>query len=227
MVAIKSGSLFRLTLGHYGANMNFLQLCQRLRQETGIGESGPTSVTGQTGDMQRLVDWVNESWVRLQSSRKDWDWLWANASVSLLAGGNTVALPTSVDQIVEITHDGSPLKQMTYAEFREGFRTIGPGTPTAFAVRPDNKVVLNAITPTTLTLAIEYYAKPAYLSLNTDEPGLPERFHMLIVWMALNEYALFDEAPELSTKARTNTEQIYAELELDQTPAVSLPGALA
>lgn len=207
--------------------MNFLQLCQRLRQETGIADSGPSAVTGQTGDMKRLVDWVNESWVRLQSSRKDWDWLWANTTVTLLGGSNLVACPTAVDEIVEITYDGNALRHISYSDFREGYRTVGPGTPSVFAIRPDNKLIFNAQPDSSITLNVEYYAKPAYMSLGTDAPAMPERYHMLIVWMALIEYGLFDEAPELSQKGRVNYEQIFAELELDQTPEVSLPGALA
>lgn len=207
--------------------MNFLQLCQRLRQETGIADSGPAAVTGQTGDMKRLVDWVNESWIRLQSSRQDWAWLWANTSVTLTTGSHLVDIPTAVDKLVEITRDGAPLKQMDYADFRESYRTIGSGVPSVFAIRPDNKLIFNAEPTSDVTFAIEYYAKPSYFASGTASPALPERFHMLIVWQALLEYAMFDEAPELSQKAQVNAAQLYAELARDQSPELSLPGALA
>jgi len=52
--------------------MTFLQLCQRARQEAGITGAGPTSVLNQTGQLGKLVGWVDQAWPAIQLMRPDW-----------------------------------------------------------------------------------------------------------------------------------------------------------
>lgn len=207
--------------------MDFLTLCQRVRQETGIADSGPAAVTGQTGDMKRIVDWVNESWMRIQSMRPDWLWMWAVGNSSLTVGDETFTLPSAVESLSDVLVDGSFMQEIEYRDYRTLYRTVNEGKPTAYAVRPDGVVVFNAKPDLAYSIIYEYQSKPAYFTQNIDAPGMPERFHMLIVWHALAEYGMFDEAPELVQKARVNFENALAELVIDQTPAMKLPGTIA
>lgn len=55
--------------------MNFLGLVQRLRQEAGASGTGPLTTANQTGELQRLVNWINDAWLDIQSLRTDWDWM--------------------------------------------------------------------------------------------------------------------------------------------------------
>ena len=51
----------------------YLQLCQKLRQECEVGGTGPSAVTGQTGELARLVTWIADAYTELQ---QEYDWLW-------------------------------------------------------------------------------------------------------------------------------------------------------
>ena len=83
--------------------MNFLDLCQRLVQETGIADEGPATVTGQTGDMGRIVNWINDAWLKIQSIRADWNWAWSTGTSTLTAATNTVTLPATVETIKRVS----------------------------------------------------------------------------------------------------------------------------
>lgn len=69
--------------------MNFLALCRRAAQECGVasGQAIATAlptVTGATGSLARIVNWVNDAWGDIQCDHDDWDWM---RSSVLLGGG--------------------------------------------------------------------------------------------------------------------------------------------
>ena len=64
--------------------MNYLQLCQRLVQETGIADSGPANTAGQVGDYGRITFWVNDAWLKIQSMRANWHWMWGGGNRSVV-----------------------------------------------------------------------------------------------------------------------------------------------
>ena len=206
--------------------MNFLQLSQRLLQETGIADSGLTQVTGQTGDNKRLVDWINESWLRIQSARSDWNFMWANNTATTTVGSSLFTLPADVQTVIDFELAGSPIQFISWPIFRDLYRDLRDGQPTAYTVLPSGVVMFNATPDAQYAIDYEYFKIPAYMSANTDVPSISERFHMLIVWGALLEYALFDEASELAQKAQMNYTKIFAELVQAQTPDMSLPSSL-
>ena len=49
--------------------MTFLELCRRLAREVDASGSGPSAVTGQTGENRRIVDWVASAWQDIQLQR--------------------------------------------------------------------------------------------------------------------------------------------------------------
>lgn len=206
--------------------MDFLALCQRVRQESGIADSGPSNVTGQIGDLKRMVDWVNEAYMRVQSFRDDWEWLWTSSTVSVIAGTAVYSLPATIENLIANTVylDGKKLSSMSYEDYRERHQTLVSGTPSSFAIRPDGKIALNADPDASGTLSFEAYTKPVYFTQNIDAPLFDERFHMILVWSALLDYALFDEAPELVTKAQVKYQNLLAELSAE---IILAPGAIA
>ena len=72
--------------------MNFLELCKRVHQELGAGDGSlpgtvPTTVTSQTGDLLRIVGWVQRAWEEIQATHEDWLFLQREGT-----------LPTVIDQ---------------------------------------------------------------------------------------------------------------------------------
>lgn len=213
--------------------MDFLQLCQRLRQETGIADSGPSSVTGQQGDMKRIVDWVNDTWDQLQTMHNNWSWMWGENTLAITAGNAEYAEPTDLRELVKdalYLIDGSSETRITlisYEDYRAKYRTLASGRPTEMAIKPNGRVVFNASPDQGYTLSYEYWKKPAPLVNGIDAPSLPERYHMVIVWLALMEYAVFDEAPELFQKGKSNSKRLLAGLKRETLPKLKKARPLA
>lgn len=207
--------------------MNFLDLCQRLVQETGIADDGPATVAGQTGDMGRIVNWTNDAWLKIQSIREDWNWAWSTGSSTLNAASNTITLPSTVETVKRVSVGQGFLQYENYNDFADAYRVISDGAPSVWSIRPDGVLVFNTKPSENLTVTYESYAVPAKLVATTDAPALPERYHMLIVYEALRCYAQFDEAPELEKRAYLYYEDMLADLERDQLARISAPEALA
>ncbi|RME56466.1 hypothetical protein D6779_10580, partial [Candidatus Parcubacteria bacterium] len=66
--------------------MNYLQLCQRLREKVGASGEGPLSVAGQRGEYARIVNWIDEAWIEVQRLHNTWAWMHKEASGSLVPG---------------------------------------------------------------------------------------------------------------------------------------------
>ncbi len=81
----------------------FLQLCQRLRQETVDSGSGPTSVVSQTGDAGRLVKWIADAYAELQTEKDAWLWLRSSFSVNTVAGTDSYAYTDCTDDVSAAT----------------------------------------------------------------------------------------------------------------------------
>lgn len=61
------------------AAKTYLQLVQRLQQESGSSSSAPiTTVVGATGEAQRLCNWISDAWIEIQQHREDWLWMTQN-----------------------------------------------------------------------------------------------------------------------------------------------------
>lgn len=207
--------------------MNYLQLCQRLVQETGITDVGPASTDGQAGDMGRVTAWVNDAWLKIQSLRSDWSWAWGTGTATLAADTYEVTLPATVETIQRVSLGQSYLQQESYNDFADAYRTISGGNPSVWAIRPDGVLVFNAKPTEQKTITYESYSTPASFANGSEVPAMPERYHMLIVYEALRSYAQFDEAPELERKAVGYFEEMLADLERDQLARISPPMTLA
>lgn len=206
--------------------MNYLQLCQRLVQETGIADTGPSNVDGQVGDFGRVTSWVNDAWLKIQSMRSDWNWMWGYGSGTLLANTHTLALPAGVETIKRVSLGDSYLSANSWNQFSEAYRLISGGNPSVYTLRPDGVLVFNAKPTEDQSLTYESYATPSTLSGNDAIPALPARYHMLIVYEALRSYAQFDEAPELERRAMGYFEEMLADLDRDQLARIKAPEAL-
>jgi len=90
----------------------------------------------------------------------------------------------------------------------------------AIAITPEKSLVLALVPNDIHTVAGKYFTTPTILSDATDEPEMPERFHMAIVYRAKIRYALFESAPEVLADGKEQWSEIRAGLEFDQLPPV-------
>jgi len=210
--------------------MNFLQLCQRLRQECGGSGTGPTSVTGQSGENKLWVDWIAQAWREIQNYRTDWGFHWAVLSQPIAEGSGIVSLPADLRTLSGDTlHiDGYVISVMPWAQMQQLRRqALSTGRPTGCSMAPNGQLYLNATPDTDYTLFGEYYAKPQELTENDDVPLLPSHYHMLIVYRAMMLYAGYENAQEVFSSGQMQYQQTLADIELDQLPVMMMPGSVA
>ncbi|QJQ93915.1 MULTISPECIES: hypothetical protein [Halomonadaceae] len=215
--------------------MTFLELCQRLRQEVGAAGTGPAAVTGQHGEYARLIGWIQQAWMEIQTRRTDWRFSWAEGEVELESGYRDYALPDDFARFIPgtIYLDDRQLTLLPYSEFRRRFRKAAPERPRHITVTPGDVMRLGgALTFDGMpsedeTLSFEYFRKPQVLSANGDTPRLPEEHHMAIVYRAMTQYGLYENAPEVIQQGASNEARLMNEIERSQLPAVVLPGGLA
>lgn len=225
--------------------MNFLQLAQRLRIEAGASGSGPTTVINQTGELQRLVTWINAAWVDIQNERLDWDWLRASFSFDTIQAQATYtpaqcnitdfgawAEQTFRSYVTSVGY-GSEffLASIPYDKWRNNYQYGALRTtyarPVEFAVKPDKSICLGPVPTSGYTIIGDYFRAPTELALDADIPALPTKYHMAIVYRALMYYGMYESAPDAVQRGQVEFDKLMRRVRNDQLPEIGFTGALA
>ena len=215
--------------------MNYLQLVQRLHRESGRSTAAPTTVVNANERHARLFDWVADAWRNLQIER-EWRWMRTTLDVALTVGKQTYtgaelgATRFRRWRLDDDTYnpwlyiDGSPntlwpLQYTQLDEFRElyVYRTWGATTPVAWTFDEANQLIVGPQPALAYKLRMEFWKSPTDLAADVDAPDMPEEFHLLLMWRALQEVAKFDAAPEVLARAEKNHAGLMHRLLLDQS----------
>lgn len=226
--------------------MNFLALVNRLRLECGVSGSDLGTVVGATGEMNRLKTWVAQAWYEVQTIDNDWDWMRQPFSFTTTTG-QAEYTPTQAG-ITSFSHwkidscrcyptaSGIQAEMFLDAIDYDVWRnTYQFGTfrttytrPVAATITPAKNLALGpAPDATGYTIVGEYFTAPVMLSADGDTPAMPDRYHMLIVYLAMQSYAQFEAAPEVMSRGIEGYKKMLAKLRLDQQIDLQLGGALA
>ena len=227
--------------------MNFLLLCQRLRQEAGLTGSGPTTTVGQTGISKQVVDWINSAYIDVLSQHSNWQFMQESFSFETVASqreysvaetGLTDLEKWKVDDYgsfrVYLTSSGVANEQYMYPILWDDYRQMylygatrtAEGLPSYFSIQPDNGINFYLVPDAAYTITGEYFKTPTELSGNTDIPIIPTQFHMIIVWRALMFYAGFDAANEKYAMGKNEYNKLLMRLEIDRLPKMTFGGPL-
>lgn len=74
--------------------MDYLALAQKLRRKCRVAGSGPSAVTGQNEEYNRLLDWINEAWLEIQNMRQDWQFMRASCWAPTVNGQSSYSATT-------------------------------------------------------------------------------------------------------------------------------------
>lgn len=227
----------------------FLELAQRLRQECRVSGSGPSAVTGQVAEYQRLLDWTAQANREIESSNPFWRFKRASATCATTSGKtNYYASDFGITDFGRwaldyergdtfrsyVTATGTSsevaLLPVDYDQWRDtyyfGALRTTYSRPMVIAVAPDNSLVLGPISDGSVTLTGDYYAKPTLLTNAGDYPAMPEEFQMAIVYKAMMFYGVSEAAPEIYDFGKMQYERLYADLTRHEAPRYRVAGAL-
>ena len=190
--------------------MTFLELCKRTIEKCGISGSIAT-VTGQTGESLRVVNWVDEAWRDIQGSQSNWDWMREDFSFQSVASTQSYT-PTAAGATdfgkwhkdtlrIYLTSTGvsddSFLCEWDYRTFRDlyMFGVQQTGKPVVFAEKPGtHALLLGSIPDAVYTVYGEYQLAATAMTADADIPSMDEQFHMAIVHLARMKYAAYEAA---------------------------------
>lgn len=221
--------------------MNFLEICKRVRQETGVSGDGPSNVSGQVGMYAKLVDWVKSAHEDIQNKQQQWRFDWASISTPLTQGVETY-LPSDVWSIDEKSWDFSSmyvyrtadgpasrtwLDRVDYNTYRQTRIPSVQGRPIYVAWTPDRKLAFYPIPFDDLVFVGDYYRKPQVMSANTDIPRIPDEYHMAIVWKAVMYWSSSEENPALYQTAQVNYNSLMSKMETTEIEGPLQAGTLA
>jgi hypothetical protein len=223
--------------------MTFLEMAQLVVLKCGI--SGTlTTVVGRSGELARVVNWVNEAWFDIQRKNSNWDWMRYNFSFQTTPSVDeyTPALANTTNfrkwhedslRLFETAigvSDEQFLPYQGYKAFRDTYRysTQTPARPSVFSVLPRGSNLLLGVVPDKVyTVRGEYQRKPTLMAANTDAPDMPDDFHMAIVHLARMKYAMFENAPEVMAEAQAEYNDVMSDLAALHTPDIDTGSPLA
>ena len=230
--------------------MNFLELAQKLRQQTVDSGTGPSTVISQTGEAGRFVAWVADAWTELQQANDDWLWMRKSFSVDTVAADGAYAYTDCTDTVTAVAiarfarwyRDSFkaylsasgvgveyPLTWLEWERFRRLYRygTQTDGQPAHVSMDPTQAFVLGPKPDAVYVVSGDYQLGPQTLALDADTPEMPSRFHLLIMYEAMAKYGGNRIAPEAMVRAVAEGGRLRAALERNQLPPLTFGGPLA
>ncbi len=222
--------------------MTFLQLCQRLRSETGISGTGPSTVIGQTGDLLRVVQWVSSAYEDIQNARPDWQFAQTSFSFPTISGTATYTpVAVSITDLLSWKNDDfrvylaaadeTFLAYLPWDAFRAAYQfgslRAQTGKPTVVTTKPNDSIILWPTPDAVYTIDGQYYKKARTMTANADEPVFKSNFHLAIVWRALMFYGADLGAAEAYAHGEREYNKIMRKLDFDQLPEITYGAPLA
>lgn len=215
--------------------MNYLELCQRTRMECGISGSDNT-VEAATGEWLRVCTWVAQAWQDIQMEFQDFDLLRNEIQFTTVpqqqeyAPSTIVAGPflrwrnNSFRLIQNSLGDERILDQMPFNLFRDTYlistNKISYQVPTIVSVGPRQELYFALPPLGEYQITAEYYAPFSELFSDDAVPNLPDHYHMLIVYRAMQHFAGYENAQEVMVRASVEYQKLKEKLMFDFLPPV-------
>ena len=207
----------------------FLEICNQLAEDAGIS-GALTSVTAQSGEHLRVVNWVKRATTELEGAWFNWDFLHTFYSFNTIVGVADYPPPADMNlwdtTTFKVTADGSNLDYTMWTRMKTDASLPVDGDVYRFTVLPRKTLRLYSTPSTTQALSMEYWKQPTVLVANTDEPLIPVQFRDVIVAKALQYYANYESAEEVKMQAQETLMARMRQLESHSLPAHQASGSV-
>lgn len=212
--------------------MTFIELCQRVRQESGISGDGPVSVLNQKSILQKVVEWVRQSDIDIQRLQLDWLFMWRMKEITLVEDineydANSLTL-LNMRELLTLDIAGEEVYFYTWDDFkREKYhQSTDKGKPTAYTIKPDGLIMLYPTPAIEYTATAEYSLKPQPMVNDVDVSLIPENYHDIILHKALMYYASHEEDQSLYQVSESRYEMVLSEMAANCLPRITLAGGI-
>lgn len=217
-------------------------MTQRLYRETGKSGDGPTTLVDATKVVQRLADAIGDSWMSLQQeSGKNWKWMRqsstaetipsmnAHSASDLLVSSFTRWRPFSHRYTVRAydTTDTTNVWDLAWLEIDDFKRYyVDNGTadaaPSSWSIDDSDRLMVGPAGDVSYGLRFDYVSAPTELLLDEDEPAMPSRHHMILVWRALIDAGKDVASAEKVSRAIDRYNEMRSALIADQAEQIQM-----
>lgn len=238
----------------------FLKICQDVARECGVSGGAdtapkPTAVLGQTGELNRIVNWVRDAYEEIQGS-ENFRWNRRSFEVDTVDGTGIYTFGDCTDvrdaaiisrfklwrlddlrnpPKIFLTSNGvggqilltwSPWDSFEYL-YKTGALQTQTSQPIHITVNPNDEIELGIVPNDIYTLRGDYHRSAQILAADGDIPEMPDAYHSLIKYEAMISYATFESAPEILTRGMKGKQRINNQLKRNQSQPFSHAGPLA
>jgi hypothetical protein len=209
--------------------MTFLEIAQTVRLLAGIQGSGPASVVGATGIEGIIVQFVVDANIDIQNMRDDFNFMKTTKTITTSLGKRVYTLSdiftpsapdlknydlysfrlTDLNGLVHIL----PVDADEYSfDVKTMNQTTERDKPTLVGINPDLSLELHKSPDNSYDITFSYWRSPQILSANSDIPRIPESFHRLIVYKALEKIGVYLSQPEIYRGYNVETSRMLGQL---------------
>lgn len=212
------------------ATTTFFDLCEQLVEDAGISGNF-TSVTGQTGEFQRVVNWVIRATTSVEGKWFDWDFLHTFYTFNTVVGISDYPAPADHNlwdnaDTAKIPAEEMSLEFIMWTRKKKDPVALVAGTPWEYTVLPDKALRLYDTPTEIIQIGIEYWKRPTILVDSLDEPRIPVQFRDIIVAQALIYYANYESADEVKVQATESYADRMTQLESHSAPSMQAKDSL-
>lgn len=204
--------------------MTYLELCVRVREESGVSGTGPASTINQVGVLAKIIGWVRDADLDIQRFKTDWKFLWRRAQSALVVGQQSYsATELSLSDLKDINRfwvNDTPVRVVDWDEWVDRYEPqgTGQGMPQVVTIAPDLSFMFYPVPDSAYSTRTDYFKMPVALTADSDVSAIPAAYHDCIVQKALIYYGKFEEDQNLIQLASLEYEQKLSELCRDYLP---------
>ena len=186
-------------------------MLQALKQETSVSGAVPTTTVGQTGEMKRLVDWIQTAHNSVQTQYANWFFLWATATQSVST--RTVTKPSDHNywDAKRFTLNGVYIPAQSYNDYTPD-TVIQTAPPTKVIIMPNGNLMFDTTPDTTYTLGYDYFKLPVILAADSDTSPIPDHLQRVILGDAMVRYGNYESAQDMVNQGQAMFQEYMRKL---------------
>ena len=193
----------------------YLQLVNLAKLELGVAGDDLATVDNQTAMKKKLVQWIANADVYIQSMHWDWNFLWSQYSQGLTIGDSTPIYPSDLSVwdrdsffLDYTTVNSRHLNEKKYIEWRRNERqgTKTNRKPYQVIIDPSGQPIIDYPPDSDYTLTADYWKTPTKMTESSDESDIPASFERVII---LQTKIWFGEEQEFPLVIREAKEELY------------------
>lgn len=218
----------------------FLELVNDLGRDVGISGGSIANVTGQTGERNRIVNYIADADMFIQNLWEDWKFLHASISITTTAGTSAYSLSdldgasdvSDISSTLQKWHEESfvykpatdnaaPLTKLAYEEWRRNQRlgaSPAQDTPSQVVFKPDNDIEFVPIPDDTGPITADYQKRAVRMTAKASTSVIPAQYRRMIMLKGKMLYAEFESLPAIYNAAEQEFAIYLERLESNQLP---------